>query len=241
MLSIITLKNLNFVFFASHRRHPSGSVRCVIIRLWDTHLPETDYRELCLYATLILSKTVHSCITEIARRIALRRYLDVIIDLSRAAQMADFRPSRLALMARAPSPCSSEHVNGRLSKVLRSLSCVSPSFCPQGSLFKQVAPPARIHWLLACLRHCETRDGVVQRMLEAAEQQRRCTSRAGVLQRFIREFFDQNPLSHLGVVAMRNGTAQRLTELSASPVCKKKKKINRAFTFFQQAFPNSFI
>ena len=42
--------------------------------------------------------------------------------------------------------------------------------------------------------------------------------RAGVLQRFIREFFDQNPLSHLGVVAMRNGTAQRLTELSASPV-----------------------
>ena len=41
---------------------------------------------------------------------------------------------------------------------------------------------------------------------------------AGVLQRFIREFFDQNPLSHLGVVAMRNGTAQRLTELSASPV-----------------------
>ena len=35
---------------------------------------------------------------------ALCRYLDVIIDLSRAAQMADFRPSRLALMARAPCP-----------------------------------------------------------------------------------------------------------------------------------------
>ena len=35
---------------------------------------------------------------------ALCSYLDVIIDLSRAAQMADFRPSRLALMARAPYP-----------------------------------------------------------------------------------------------------------------------------------------
>jgi hypothetical protein len=29
------------------------------------------------------------------------RYLDVIVDLSRAAEMTDFRPSRLALMASA--------------------------------------------------------------------------------------------------------------------------------------------
>ena len=41
---------------------------------------------------------------------ALCRYLDVIIDLSRAAQMADFRPSRLALMARAPCPCGSQKI-----------------------------------------------------------------------------------------------------------------------------------
>ena len=39
-----------------------------------------------------------------------------------------------------------------------------------------------------------------------------------VVQRFIRDFFDQNPLSHLSVCFMRDGTAQRLTDLSGSPV-----------------------
>ena len=37
-------------------------------------------------------------------------------------------------------------------------------------------------------------------------------------QGFIREFFDQNPLSHLGLIVMRNGVAERLTDLSGSPV-----------------------
>ena len=35
---------------------------------------------------------------------------------------------------------------------------------------------------------------------------------------FIKEFFDQNPLSHLGIVLIRNGVAEILTELSSSPV-----------------------
>lgn len=39
-----------------------------------------------------------------------------------------------------------------------------------------------------------------------------------ILQAFVREFFDQNPLSHLSVMLMRNGRAERLTELSGSPV-----------------------
>ena len=34
---------------------------------------------------------------------------------------------------------------------------------------------------------------------------------------FIREYFDQNPLSHLGLIAIRNGIAHRLTDLSGSP------------------------
>ena len=34
---------------------------------------------------------------------------------------------------------------------------------------------------------------------------------------FIREFFDQNPLSHIGMVAIKDGVAQRLTELGGSP------------------------
>lgn len=41
---------------------------------------------------------------------------------------------------------------------------------------------------------------------------------SAVLQAFIREFFDQNPLSHLGIIRMRGGVAERLTELSGSPV-----------------------
>ena len=39
-----------------------------------------------------------------------------------------------------------------------------------------------------------------------------------ILQLFIREFFDQNPLSHLSIMILRNGRAERLTELSGSPV-----------------------
>lgn len=30
---------------------------------------------------------------------------------------------------------------------------------------------------------------------------------------FIREFFDQNPIAHLGVIAMRDSVAEKLTEL----------------------------
>ena len=39
-----------------------------------------------------------------------------------------------------------------------------------------------------------------------------------ILQVFVREFFDQNPLSHLSIMLLRNGRAERLTELSGSPV-----------------------
>ncbi|DBA94955.1 TPA: hypothetical protein ACH3X1_002481 [Trebouxia sp. C0004] len=38
-----------------------------------------------------------------------------------------------------------------------------------------------------------------------------------ILQLFVREFFDQNPLSHLSIMMLRNGRAERLTELSGSP------------------------
>lgn len=40
---------------------------------------------------------------------------------------------------------------------------------------------------------------------------------SGVIQRFIRAFFDENPLSQLGLIIMRNGVAEKLTELSSSP------------------------
>jgi transcription initiation factor TFIIH subunit 2 len=38
-----------------------------------------------------------------------------------------------------------------------------------------------------------------------------------VVQQFIRAFFDANPLSQLGIIVLRNGVAERLTELSSSP------------------------
>lgn len=47
-----------------------------------------------------------------------------------------------------------------------------------------------------------------------------------VLQNFVREFFDQNPLSHMGVIALRNGLAERLTELSGSPVTSQDKTLS---------------
>lgn len=46
----------------------------------------------------------------------------------------------------------------------------------------------------------------------------RVAALSNVVQRFIRNFFDQNPLSHLSVCVMAKGTCHRLTELSGSPV-----------------------
>lgn len=40
---------------------------------------------------------------------------------------------------------------------------------------------------------------------------------AKCVEAFIREFFDQNPLSHIGMVTIKDGVAQRLTELGGSP------------------------
>ncbi|KAG0582307.1 hypothetical protein M758_3G047500 [Ceratodon purpureus] len=40
---------------------------------------------------------------------------------------------------------------------------------------------------------------------------------ADCVEAFVREFFDQNPLSHLGIILLRNGIAHRLTDLSGSP------------------------
>jgi transcription initiation factor TFIIH subunit 2 len=34
---------------------------------------------------------------------------------------------------------------------------------------------------------------------------------------FIREFFDQNPLNHVGLVMIKDGISHRLTEMGGSP------------------------
>jgi transcription initiation factor TFIIH subunit 2 len=40
---------------------------------------------------------------------------------------------------------------------------------------------------------------------------------ANCVEAFVREFFDQNPLSHLGIITLQNGVAHCLTDLSGSP------------------------
>lgn len=37
-------------------------------------------------------------------------------------------------------------------------------------------------------------------------------------QDFVNEFFDQNPISQMGIIGMRNGIAERLSPLSGNPV-----------------------
>jgi hypothetical protein len=41
---------------------------------------------------------------------------------------------------------------------------------------------------------------------------------AGAVTRFIRAFFDENPLSQLALIVMRNGVAEQLSSMSSSPV-----------------------
>lgn len=45
----------------------------------------------------------------------------------------------------------------------------------------------------------------------------------GLCRSFIREYFDQNPLSQMGLVIMRNGVAERLTEISGTPEAQIKR------------------
>jgi len=39
----------------------------------------------------------------------------------------------------------------------------------------------------------------------------------GACRTFIRRFFDLNPLGHLGLVVLRNGIAEKLTDMMGSP------------------------
>ncbi|XP_074581481.1 general transcription factor IIH subunit 2 [Curcuma longa] len=88
------------------------------------------------YRRRLLQKSAASAASRIQK--GLIRYLYLIIDLSRAASVTDYRPSRMVAVAK----------------------------CAEA---------------------------------------------------FIREFFDQNPLSHIGLVTIKDGVAHRLTEIGGSP------------------------
>lgn len=62
-----------------------------------------------------------------------------------------------------------------------------------------------------------------------------CTAK--LLEGFIDEFFDQNPISQMGLIAMRNKRAEKLTELAGNP--KKHIKVNKIklnFILFLQQY-----
>ncbi|KAK6204431.1 component of RNA polymerase transcription factor [Scheffersomyces amazonensis] len=54
-------------------------------------------------------------------------------------------------------------------------------------------------------------------MLEKDLRPTRFSMTLSLLQEFIVEFFDQNPISQLGIILMRNGIAQLVSEVSGSP------------------------
>lgn len=50
---------------------------------------------------------------------------------------------------------------------------------------------------------------------------------AKCVEAFIRKFFDQNPLSHIGIVTIKDGVAQRLTDLGGSPDSQSKSLLGK--------------
>ncbi|GEQ67596.1 hypothetical protein JCM33374_g1261 [Metschnikowia sp. JCM 33374] len=54
-------------------------------------------------------------------------------------------------------------------------------------------------------------------MLEKDLRPTRFACMLGILQDFVVEFFDQNPIAQMGIVMMRNGVAQVVSEVSGSP------------------------
>ena len=75
--------------------------------------------------------------------------------------------------------------------------------------------------------HSQVRRGVIRYLYLAVDLSRhsigndfrpsRIALISALCKKFIREFFEQNPLSHLGVLVMRNKVVEQLTPLSGSP------------------------
>ena len=122
------------------------------------------------------------------------RYVQVVLDLSRAASLSGVRacvqPAGGGSLFTAPLHCSTP----RRSYTVRGGAALStPCTTP---------PPPHTH------THTSPAD----------MRPVRSVVMAGILRHFVRAFFDENPLSQLGILVLRNGLAERLTDLSSSPV-----------------------
>ncbi|KAG2442629.1 hypothetical protein HXX76_002714 [Chlamydomonas incerta] len=98
-----------------------------------------------------------------------------------------------------------------------------------GNLFvdKTAEQRARRQRLLSAAQSARIRKGMIRYVLlvvdlsRAAAAQDLRPNRLGCMlslcRSFVREFFDQNPLSQLGIAVMRSGLVEKLTDLSGSP------------------------
>lgn len=87
---------------------------------------------------------------------------------------------------------------------------------------------ARRRRLLEAYKDARVQKGVIRYLQLVVDWSKACTlsdfrpyrgaALCRILQRFVREFFDQNPLSQLGILAMKDGLAVRMSETSGSPV-----------------------
>lgn len=95
------------------------------------------------------------------------RYVQLVIDMSRAAAVTDWRPNRLVVMAGIVLRWEHGHP----------------------SLHLKYPSPAQNSPL----------------------------TKTGMVEEFITHFFDENPLSQMGIIALRDGIAVRLSDLSSTP------------------------
>ncbi|GIL73188.1 hypothetical protein Vretimale_4636 [Volvox reticuliferus] len=98
-----------------------------------------------------------------------------------------------------------------------------------GNLFvdKTAEQRARRKRLLSAAQSARIRKGMIRYLLLVVDMSRAASAQdlrpnrlaciLGLCRSFIREFFDQNPLSQLGIAIMRNGLVEKLTDLSGSP------------------------
>ncbi|GLC44389.1 hypothetical protein PLESTM_001591800 [Pleodorina starrii] len=98
-----------------------------------------------------------------------------------------------------------------------------------GNLFvdKTAEQRERRKRLLSAAQSARIRKGMIRYLLLVVDLSRAASAQdlrpnrlaciLGLCRSFIREFFDQNPLSQLGIAVLRNGLVEKLTDLSGSP------------------------
>jgi len=94
---------------------------------------------------------------------------------------------------------------------------------------------------LSMMRHMFVVLDLSQFMLDKDLKPNRIVCVIRLLEKFVFKFFDQNPVSQLGVIVTRNKTAEKLTELLGNPkrIVDKLKLINEKICLGEPSLQNS--